>query len=189
MRASRLGLCAAVALTSVVGCGSEPPPSAEVAVEAEFFDALESGADCPELFSLRNDAKGSATPEQQERMNEGLRAIECYSSESQRTPGEGTLAHLDEEEQSGHPPNVSKRCMRSMRRAANESDIEKADPLIVASLDACKSAAEWLTALRRHPAAMGLMAAVDVGETDLIAACGSNRRTAVCRDAAQRGQL
>ncbi len=49
-----------------------------------FMAAWNRGADCPELFALRNELKRDATPAQAATMNDKLREVACYSSTSKR---------------------------------------------------------------------------------------------------------
>lgn len=81
--------------------------------------------------------------------------------------------------------DVSAECVESMRVAAAESDPSRADPLIGATLDACKTAEEWLAALREHPGAMGLTERATIDEATLEVPCWSFAETAVCRDVGQ----
>lgn len=84
--------------------------------------------------------------------------------------------------------SVSEECDQAMRAAAAEPDLDRADPLIARTLNACSSVDEWLAALERHPAAMGLNHRAEIGDVDVLAACRpSDRDTPVCRDAADRG--
>ena len=81
-------------------------------------------------------------------------------------------------------------CVEAMALAADEPDIDRADALITTTLSVCVSVDEWLSALRLHPAALGVADPDDVGEVDVQAACGGDPLTAstpVCRDAAARG--
>jgi hypothetical protein len=50
----------------------------------QFAREFQSGADCPRLFELRNDAKRGASPVLQEEMNTRLRSVQCFSSTSKR---------------------------------------------------------------------------------------------------------
>jgi hypothetical protein len=58
------------------GCSTDP--------YTQFAREFESGADCPRLFELRNDAKQGASPARQEEMNTRLRSVQCFSSTSKR---------------------------------------------------------------------------------------------------------
>ena len=57
-----------------------------------FQARLAAGADCPELFEIRNEVKRE-DPSSADRMNEDLRSIGCYSSSSSRT----SLKEVEEE--------------------------------------------------------------------------------------------
>lgn len=74
---------AAVAVALLAGCsgdgGSESRPS--------FGQRLREGADCAELFDLRN--REDPDSPLIVRMNEQLREIGCFSSGSERTDGAG----------------------------------------------------------------------------------------------------
>lgn len=89
----------------------------------------------------------------------------------------------------GDNDSPSAECRDAMQTAAAEEDMEKASPLISASLSACESADEWLAALEEYPAAMGHAEAAEVGDIDLRAACGHGRGTPVCEDAVEDGRL
>lgn len=84
---------------------------------------------------------------------------------------------------------VSPACDQAMAVAAAEPDGARADPLIVATLTACTAVDEWLSALRTHPAALGLTGPEYVSDLDLQAACGADRETPVCAQAAAMGRL
>jgi hypothetical protein len=71
-------------------------------------------------------------------------------------------------------------CLDDMRAAANEPDSTRADPILISSLTSCQTADQWLDALRRYPAAMGLNGPDAVGPIDLQAACGPHPNTPVC---------
>lgn len=81
--------------------------------------------------------------------------------------------------------DLSAECMESMRAAAAERDPERADPLIAATLDACRTAEEWLAALGEYPAAMGLTEQATIDEATLEVPCWYSPETVVCRDAGQ----
>lgn len=73
-------------------------------------------------------------------------------------------------------------CLDDMREAASITDPAEADPVLVRTLTSCGTAEQWLEALRRYPAAMGLNERAQIGEVDLDAACGAgNTDTPVCR--------
>ncbi|MBB5787232.1 hypothetical protein [Jiangella mangrovi] len=80
-------------------------------------------------------------------------------------------------------------CLDAMQAAAAEPDPAAADPLIVATLSACSTAAAWLDALRAHPAAMGLSDQAEIGRLELRASCYGNEATPVCADAQKKGWL
>lgn len=64
------------------GPGPEETDDDRVASYATFSAALDEGADCGELFEIRNsmDPKDPAIDD----ANEDLRSVECYSSTSSR---------------------------------------------------------------------------------------------------------
>jgi hypothetical protein len=80
-------------------------------------------------------------------------------------------------------------CRRALQMAAAEPDPARADPLIRASLDACRTADEWLAALSEYPIAMGLSGAADIDDRELKAACYGGEHRAVCMDAKATGRL
>lgn len=73
----------AVALLLMVPSGRT---AAQDAAYEKFLGALSAGADCPRLFELRNAAKRTATPNQEDQMNVKPRGVGCCSSTSTRTP-------------------------------------------------------------------------------------------------------
>lgn len=70
------------ALTSACSSGDVLEDDGRLASYATFSAAFDEGADCPELFEIRNrmEPKDPAI----EDANEDLRSIECYSSTSSR---------------------------------------------------------------------------------------------------------
>lgn len=66
---------------------------------------------------------------------------------------------------------VSEECDAAMLTAARELDLERSLVLLHESLSACSSVNEWLSALRKHPAAMGLADSSLVGFTDVQINC------------------
>ena len=62
---------------ALVGCVSP-------AAYPEFRARLDAGADCPELFEIRNEVRRS-DPSSADRMNEDLRSVGCFSSTSSRS--------------------------------------------------------------------------------------------------------
>ena len=88
----------ALLLIALVGCSTSPPArngSPELVTEGyPMFQArLAAGADCPELFEIRNEVR-RADPASADRMNEDLRSIGCFSSTSSRTKGEPATESL-----------------------------------------------------------------------------------------------
>ena len=80
-------------------------------------------------------------------------------------------------------------CHNAMVEASLERDPEAADPLLIETLSTCKSADEWLEALRGHPQAMGLRGEEYVGEVDVRAACAGHKQEPVCVDAVDEGLI
>ena len=50
----------------------------------KFQERLAAGADCPELFQLRNEARRAVPSEHAAEMNEQLRKVSCFNSTSKR---------------------------------------------------------------------------------------------------------
>jgi hypothetical protein len=72
-------------LTLLGACAVEDPvedAADATTFYADFTKAFDSGADCPELFEIRNrmDPKDPIA----ETVNEDLRSVECYMSTSSR---------------------------------------------------------------------------------------------------------
>lgn len=101
--------------------------------------------------------------------------------------GVGALLGGDDEEQTTTQPSAA--CLSDMRAAAAETDPSRANPLIRTTLTSCRTSQQWLEALRRHPAAMGVAGPEHVGRVDLIAACldPADHDAPVCADAIRRG--
>lgn len=97
--------------------------------------------------------------------------------------GCGTSDNPETPDTTGSPdPTEASECLETMRLAADEIDPSKAVPLITETLDACKTADEWLAALEKYPAAMGLGPQDNVGDDSLAIACAPNQEAAVCKD-------
>lgn len=75
MKTTRRGLVAIIAFT-VSGCSDD--------AVTRFNRAIETGADCPQLYELRNQAQRGASTAVQEAMNSRLRSLQCFSSTSTR---------------------------------------------------------------------------------------------------------
>ena len=84
---------------------------------------------------------------------------------------------------------VSQQCEASLLRASRVPIDESVSAAIHESVVACDSVAEWLTALRMYPDAMGLKGPEFVGQIDIEIACSKelNRPTPVCLDAVELG--
>jgi hypothetical protein len=63
------------------------------------------------------------------------------------------------------------------------------DQALTGSLATCKTADEWLDALREIPDAMAVKDASFVDNLDLQVACFGHEETPVCQDAADDGRL
>ena len=71
-------LSATACQTSQAGLSASP--------HDQFVQAFASGADCPQLFELRNVAKASGSDSRAEEMNEKLGSVRCFSATSKRAP-------------------------------------------------------------------------------------------------------
>jgi hypothetical protein len=82
----RIVLAASVLLaTSSISSASVFNREAASPYVMKFYLAFHEGADCPRLFELRNEAKRQgADNEQQKKMNEKLRSVGCFGSDSKR---------------------------------------------------------------------------------------------------------
>lgn len=61
---------------------STPPPQD---LTAQFEAGINGNMPCPQLFEIRNKLRRGKPEDYQERLNEKLRSVGCYSSTSQRT--------------------------------------------------------------------------------------------------------
>ena len=197
-----LGLTAMVA-----GCGSGdsliPSRAPETQPEEEgsnartgyasFQQRLNVGADCQELYEIRNEVR-RLDQSYADRMNEDLRAIECYSSTSSRTPYESipsTVRELTETEVAVAAAPVQAACTAAMQAAAAERSVDLAQPLLVRTAYECPTVDIWLATLRTHPGAMGLNERAQIGELSIQAMCSTSdtelRDSPLCQDAYTRG--
>lgn len=80
-------------------------------------------------------------------------------------------------------------CLAAMKKAAAETDPDRADPLIDKTLSACESAEDWLIGLREYPGAMGLTERADLGSDPLEVPCYNRPKTPVCTDAKRQGLI
>ncbi|AIY01604.1 hypothetical protein ART_2005 [Arthrobacter sp. PAMC 25486] len=83
----------------------------------------------------------------------------------------------DELRAARQPVTLPTACEIGMKNAALEPDSTKADPLILATLRVCGSKAEWVAALEKHPAAMGVY---EVTGTEWAAACIGEEDAPAC---------
>ena len=75
----RRAVAVVVLAGTLAGCEER---TARQSTYAAFKEAYDTGADCPELFRLRNRLDPKA--EEKTRANEMLRSIECYHDEARR---------------------------------------------------------------------------------------------------------
>lgn len=123
-----------------------------------------------------------------------VRSVGYYAHDSQRSdiPASGADGHAAEPPVATPWPGVpgekvtpSPSCLDAAKAAAAEPDPDRADPLIIATLDACTSVTEWMSALEAYPAVMGT--APD--KISLQSACWAGPGSDVCMDAQQQGLL
>lgn len=87
---------------------------------------------------------------------------------------------------------VSPGCAAAMSAAADEPDIDAAEPLIAATTEVCDSADEWVEALRQYPGAFGLTDDAVITTLELQIVCFDNDvdpSSPVCTDADAQGYL
>lgn len=86
---------------------------------------------------------------------------------------------------------LSAGCSAAFAAATSVTDAAEANPLIVDTLSACRTADEWYAGLRESPAAFGLTESAVIGQNDmeLRNACYGNEGDPVCVDAAQQGRI
>lgn len=149
--------------------------------------AINDGADCPDLFTILDgiDEQDSAFPTAQgELINIG-----CYTRTSARTDGDLRSAAPDSPWLGvpGERVQVSAGCAEAAQAAADEPDVDRAEPLIAATLDACTSVSEWMSAIETYPGVMGMTEGYIPQLLDVQSACYSYPSTAVCTDATNLG--
>lgn len=79
------------------------------------------------------------------------------------------------------PPPTLTSCENSMRIASLEPDSTRADPLIAATLSSCSNKTEWIAALTKFPAAMGVTYVTD-GKLEHEAACSNEPSAPACKN-------
>lgn len=170
---------------ALAGCASnsDDPPGDSVRF-ADFRGALDEGANCADLIELKN----RLDPELHDRANRELRNLGCYSATSERQ------ASRADDEAAGPWKDVpgrrvvpSSQCMSAMETASAEKDPTGADPLITASLSACTTVDEWLSALEIEPGVMGMVDGTTPDLQSLQIVCHKAKAAAVCVDAARKG--
>lgn len=162
-------------LTLLWACDGFTSVERETTTVGDVVAAIESGADCGQIFEVRN--KMDPRDPDRSLANEHLQSVGCFNIDSERASKEPNPL-------TGNAEVVSEGCRNAMRTAEAELDSARADPLIDATLSACATAREWLEALRLHPGAMGLSTAAVVSEFHLEIVCYRQEATPVCVDAA-----
>jgi len=87
----------------------------------------------------------------------------------------------------GQQVEPSDGCNMAMKKAADEVDPSRAEPLIETTLTACTSSDEWLSSLAIYPAVMGMAEGHTPGLLDIQSACHKYKSAPVCEDAASQG--
>lgn len=180
-----VGICIAVLI--VTGCSASTSTDQSAEQLDDLRSAIESGAECTELFSvfdqIDEDAEDFPTA-QGEMANVG-----CYSRDSARSDSE-LEAQAPDSPWLGVPGEVvtpSAQCSDAAGAAAGETDSTRAEPLIAATLAACQSVDEWMSVLALQPGVMGMADGYIPQLLDLQSVCYSYIETVVCQDALARG--
>lgn len=173
-------------LLVAAGCSAQAPAVREAGSLDDLRAAIDDGADCAQLFAIFDgiDEQGAEfSTAQGELINVG-----CYTRTSERNDAE--LPSLAPDSPwlgvPGREVTPSSDCTSASVAAANESDAERAEPLIAATLDACVSVDEWMSALALHPGVMGMSEGYMPQLLDLQSVCYSYVESAVCQDALAR---
>lgn len=166
--------------SSAVGC-----VDTNLCTPADFEAALVEGTPCSVLFSIRNSAKDDADSASQDKMNAGLRSVDCTanSDDLAKSPqptaavGAASAACLD--------------AVEALAQARIETDSAPAE-LERESLTTCLTAAAWVDAVRENYEGWFLndASAIGDGSFELDDACGTDMLdTPVCVDAANQGLI
>jgi len=180
----------AMAITSILllaGCATASPSERAAEQLDELRTSIADGTECYELFDMFkqiDESSDSWDTARGEMVNVG-----CFSRDSERSDGD--LADAASEGPwlgvPGETVTPSAACLAAAKAAAAETDSTKADPLIIATYDACESVNEWMSVLALHPGMMGLSDGYIPKLSDLELACYSYVETAVCKDALALG--
>ena len=142
----RLTPVLAVALVGCVQDQSSNAGSTAPTGYARFQQRINAGANCPELYEIRNEVRASDQASAG-RMNEELRSIGCYSSDSSRTPTRSIPPTAQTAPSAAPVPSAD--CLSAMKEAAAEPTVvDGPQPGLLRTAQVCGTADEWLTALR-----------------------------------------
>jgi hypothetical protein len=171
----------------LVGCSTSAPSDQSAAHLEDLRVSIDDGAECPELFVIFDRIDESAevfSVAQGELINVG-----CFSRDSERNDAEleGQAPNSPWLGVPGEEVTPSASCNDAAMAAARETDSARAEPLITATLDACVSVNEWMSALALYPGVMGMMDGYIPQLLDLQSACHGYIGAAVCRDALALG--
>lgn|GEM_PF-2811802 len=154
----------------------------------EFQSALDSGADCSQLFGIRNSWAEDFSF--QETANGELSRVGSSSPSDTRGLSDGPQGRLsvDEGELASVTPSLA--CSASVNAAAtryNSASSSEFDELVRATLYSCQTAIEWFAATQVRPDSVGLKSADSVDDLALQIRCELAPDSPVCRDAEALG--
>lgn len=171
----------------LAGCTTASPSDLAAEKLDELRTSIAAGAECSELnpiFDQIEETSEVFSTAQGELINIGctyLGAERTDSDLANMAPGSPWLGVP------GQKVSPSTECTDSAKIAAAETDVTKADPLIIATLDSCESVDEWMSVLELHPGIMGMMDGYIPQLMDLESVCYSNAKSTVCKDALALG--
>ena len=173
---------------AITACSSPPPPAEDPVQRLDGLRAaIDDGADCPDLFALLDqmDEESSEYPSAQGE----LRNVGCFMRDSERsdTALQSQAAGSPWLGVPGQEVVPATGCLDAAGAAALESDSTLAEPLIAATLDACQTVDEWMSALALEPGMLGMTPGYIPQLLDLQSVCYSYIESAVCQDAIARG--
>lgn len=175
----------ALGLASCAGAGGTS--SADHGVPTDLHAQIEAGDNCADLLDTFKQIDESA-PQFKDAQNE-MRVVGCFSRTSEHSGGGDTSSWTIEDPQSpwldahGSRLELSAACGSAASDAATELDSSRADSLILATLDACPTVDEWMSALETYPGILALQTSYTPVISDLQLVCYGYRNTAVCQDA------
>lgn len=183
MRTRTLIAIAGITLATLSGCSTKEDGTLLESLQA----SIEKGADCEKLYEIRDEIDKNS--QEYVDANKELRAISCISRFSQRSNSQAATANFESHWKGvpGKKVTPAQTCIAAAEAASSEKNSTLAEPLIVATLDACTSVDEWMSVVTIYPGVVGRVQGYIPELLNLQSACYRNVDKAVCQDAVNRG--